>query len=116
MQTRLTSLHLLHFFIAIILFVCLLRMPFWYYNLVTILTTVGMVMFLIDRVRRSGWSDLRVYFYAATAILMNPIARPSLGRRGWNAVDIVAGSILVLIVILDLTKANMNQKKTKNVG
>ncbi len=111
MRTSLTPLSLLHIFIAIILFVCLLRMPYWYYSVVTILTTVGMVIFLFDRVRKSGWTDLRVYFYAVTAVLLNPIARPSLGRRGWNTIDIVVGSILVLIVLIDATKSAAKQRE-----
>jgi hypothetical protein len=86
-------------------------MPYWYYNVVTVLSTVGMGIALFDRVRRTGWTDLRVYFYAASAILLNPVERPRLGRHGWNIVDVVIGSILVLIVIIDLGRLKAEQRE-----
>lgn len=78
---------------AIALLACLLDMPYGYYQLVRF---VGMVFFgslaynhLEDE--NKGW----FVFWLASAILINPIFKISLGREIWNVVDVTWAVVLV---------------------
>ena len=72
--------------IAVALLLCLLPLPYGYYELVRL---GGMVCFAVLAYRsyqqkREGWTVA----YAALALLFQPFFKIALGRDVWNVVDI----------------------------
>ncbi len=85
----------LYLIISVLLFLCLLPMPYGYYTLVRF---VAMVAFgvLAYNYNMQNKGTLTVTF-ASLAILFQPFFKIALGRMMWNIVD-VAVAVLLLIL------------------
>lgn len=82
--------------LALLLFLCLLNMPYGYYQFVRLAALVGFV-FLALNADKKGNSNGKI-IYICLALLFQPILKISLGRDIWNIIDVVVG--LGLIVFL----------------
>ncbi|MFN5003950.1 MAG: DUF6804 family protein [Bacteroidota bacterium] len=79
--------------VAILLFVCLLEMPYGYYQFVRLIATIA---FLFFAVKSNGRKDEFFFpIYCAFAILFQPFFKISLTRELWNIADMIIGAILV---------------------
>ncbi|MBO9639140.1 MAG: hypothetical protein J7576_13290 [Siphonobacter aquaeclarae] len=80
--------------LAVILLVCLLRMPYEYYRFVRLAATIGFLSlaYLVGRKGRS-WE---VIVYVALAVLFQPFEKILLGRTWWNIVDVVVALGLLI--------------------
>ncbi len=87
---------LLKFGLAIILLVCLLDMPYGYYQLVRYLSLIGFGILAFEAYHRESQSELIVY--VALAILFQPLLKISLGRTLWNIVDVIVAIGLILSI------------------
>lgn len=79
--------------IAVALLLCLLPLPYGYYELVRL---GGMVCFAVLAYRsyqqkQEGWTVA----YAALAILFQPFFKIALGRGVWNVVDVDIACLLL---------------------
>lgn len=109
-QTNIIDKSYLKYFkiaLAILLLLCLADMPYGYYQLVRF---IGMVIFGIltysekDN-QKKGW----FVFWLASAILINPIIKISLGRSIWNIVDILWS--ITLFISIKVNRGLVNGKR-----
>ncbi len=72
--------------LALLMLGCLAKMPYEYFRVVRFLGMVGFA-FLAFRERERGNEGL-FWFWIASAVLINPIFKISLGRTLWNMIDV----------------------------
>lgn len=89
--------------LSIILLLCLLNMPYGFYQLVRFLALVGFSYLAIDAYRKEKMTE--VFIFIALAILFQPIFKIALGRTIWNVVDVLV-AIGLLISIFSATNKN----------
>ena len=94
---------LIKIILAILFFLCLLDMPYGFYELVRFLALVG---FVVLAFKANGQDDkTAVIIYIGLAILFQPLFKIALGRTIWNVVDVVVGvGLLVSLMKFKLTK------------
>jgi hypothetical protein len=85
----------LYIILALILFACLLPLPYGFYCLVRFVAMVGfsLITFNYYSCKKEG---LMITF-AALALLFQPFFKIALGRTVWNIVDILVGVYLLLL-------------------
>ncbi len=84
--------------LAILFLICLLNMPYGYFQLVRYLGMVGFGILAYKQYQKNlGWFIM----WLASAILINPIIKISLGRLIWNIVDVIWAVILLLSIFLE---------------
>lgn len=90
--------------IAILLSVCLLKMPYGYFQFIRFL---GMAVFIWLAYVDSQKSDkILLIIWVVSALLINPFIKVALGRTIWNVVDIVWAIILVASIWVDKKTAS----------
>lgn len=84
--------------LALMLFACLLDMPYGYYQLVRF-TAMGVFGYLalISFTRQERTAG---YVYIMLALLLQPFFKIALGRELWNVVDVVVGVGLVATLFI----------------
>ena len=87
---------------AVAMIICLLPMPYGYYQMVRLGSAVGF-SYLAFNLKTEERNKLWVYI--GLAVLFQPIIKITLGRTLWNIVDLVVGIGLILNVIRDGNKA-----------
>lgn len=80
--------------LAILFFVCLLDMPYGYYQFVRFAGLVGFVI-LAYQANLQG-RQTETIIYSALALLFQPFFKIALGRQIWNIVDVVIGLGLLI--------------------
>ena len=88
--------------LAVLLFGCLLDMPYGYYQLVRFLGLVGFGILAYQAVQENKQMEMVVY--GALALLFQPFIKIALGRELWNVVDVVVG--IGLLISAFKTKKN----------
>lgn len=84
--------------LAILFFLCLLDMPYGFYELVRFLALVGFVALAYEENQNNN--STAVFVYIALALLFQPFFKIALGRELWNVVDvIVAVGLLATLFI-----------------
>lgn len=91
---------LLKIFLIILLFGCLIDLPYGYYQFVRFIALIGFV-YLAYNVNKKGYKN-EAFVYLTLAILFQPFYKIALGRTLWNIVDVLVG--LGLLVSLISTK------------
>lgn len=79
--------------LAGLLFLCLLKMPYGYYQFIRLVSLVVFSVLAIKAVDNKN--TLGVVFYAGLAILFQPLIKIPLGRELWNLIDVIVGIILI---------------------
>lgn len=80
--------------LAVLFFLCLLDMPYGYYQFVRFAGLVGFA-FLAYQANQQG-SQTEMIVYGALALLFQPFFKIALGRELWNIVDVIVGIGLIL--------------------
>ena len=75
--------------LAIALFVCLLDMPYGYYQLVRLFAFGTFAYLGFTGLEKANSTTVFIYF--GLAILFQPFYKFALGRELWNIVDVVVG-------------------------
>ena len=88
--------------LAILLFLCLLDMPYGFYEFVRFVALIGFAI-LAYQVLQEG-RQTEVIIYAVLAILFQPFFKIALGRDLWNVVDVLVGVCLVVSVFMQPKK------------
>lgn len=82
--------------LAILLLLCLVKMPYGYYTLVRFVAFVGFGILSFVTYQKHNEVGIEVLLYIALALLFQPFAKVALGRTLWNIVDAVVGVGLLL--------------------
>lgn len=75
--------------LALLLFLCLLPMPYGYFQFVRFAAMVGFGYLAIQS--KSENNDQGFWIYGALALLFQPFFKIALGREIWNIVDVIVG-------------------------
>ncbi len=90
--------------LAILFFLCLLDMPFGFYQIVRFVALVGFVL-LAYQANKDG-NKKEMIIYIGLALLFQPFIKIALGREIWNIVDMIVG--IGLIITLFVAKKENN--------
>ena len=84
--------------LAVLFFVCLLEVPYGYFQLVRFIALVGFAILAYQANQQGRETEMIVY--AGLALLFQPFFKIALGRQMWNIVDVVVGIALILSIFL----------------
>lgn len=84
--------------LAVFLFLCLLNMPYGFYELTRFISLVGFGILAYQNYRKE--KQVEMIFYGALALLFQPFFKISLGRELWNAIDVIVGSGLIISMFI----------------
>ena len=90
---------LIKIILALLLLLCLLNMPFGFYQLVRFTATVGFAYLAYSANEQNKKNEL--FIYIALALLFQPFFKIVLGRTIWNILDVIVSTGLVISVIKD---------------
>src|SRR5574344_945063 len=90
--------------LAILFFLCLLDMPYGYYQFVRFIAMVGFAILAYFTSNKENKVEMIIYI--ALALLFQPFFKIALGRTLWNIVDVTVGIGLVISIFI-------NQQKTE---
>lgn len=83
--------------LAILLLICLFKMPYGFYQLMRFVAFIGF-SYLAYRANKLK-SEIDFIIYLAIAILIQPFFKIALGRLTWNVVDIVVAAFLFISIL-----------------
>lgn len=89
--------------LAVLFFLCLLKMPYGYYQLVRFLALVGFA--ILAYIANQEGNGIATTIFVALALLFQPFFKLALGRELWNIVDVVVGLGLLISLVLPLNRA-----------
>jgi hypothetical protein len=89
---------LIKIILAFLLLLCLMDMPYGYYQLVRFCSFLGFA-FLSYNANQKGNQNVMI-IYAGLAILFQPFLKIALGRELWNFVDIMVGVGLLVSLLI----------------
>ena len=94
---------ILKLFLAILLILCLLKLPYGYYQLVRFGSFFGF-LFLSYKANLSKNEKLMILFIAL-ALLFQPFFKIALGRTIWNIVDVLVAVFLLGSIFVTAKKS-----------
>lgn len=95
--------------LAVLLLLCLLDMPYWYYQFVRLAAFAG-----FGFLAYSAYNDKKqteAIIYAGLALLFQPFVKIALGRDGWNLVDLAAGAGLIISAAVEYRRGKTAEIK-----
>ncbi|MBL7879903.1 MULTISPECIES: DUF6804 family protein [Elizabethkingia] len=75
--------------LAVLMFGCLLDMPYGYYQLVRFIALISFAVLAYQASQQSRQTEM--FIYGALALLFQPFVKIALGRELWNIVDVIVG-------------------------
>ena len=82
----------------ILLLVCLLDMPYGYYQFVRFIGMIGFGLLAFENYQKNQtWFVI----WISSVLLINPFFKIALGRDIWNIVDVIWAVLLVVSIILN---------------
>lgn len=102
---------ILKLIIAVLLFVCLLDMPYGYYQFIRFFACIGFA-YLAYKSNEQSNKTVTITF-VILAILFQPFIKISLGRELWNIVDVIVGAVLLLSIFVNFNKIIDNKANEK---
>jgi uncharacterized membrane protein YccC len=94
--------------LAVMLFICLLDMPYGYYQFVRVAATLVFVLLAIQSYNLN--LNAMVLIYMVLAILFQPFEKIALGREIWNVLDVIVGIGLLLSLGSDASSLNKDKE------
>lgn len=82
--------------LAVLLFACLLDMPYGFFQLVRFVALVAFGVLAYQAHQQGKQTEMIVF--GALALLFQPFFKISLGRELWNIVDVIVGIGLLISV------------------
>lgn len=83
--------------LAVLMFGCLLDMPYGYYQLVRFIALIGFGVLAYQANQQSRQTEM--FIYGALALLFQPFFKIALGRELWNIVDVIVGAGLLVSLV-----------------
>jgi hypothetical protein len=89
--------------LAILLFLCLLDMPYGFYQFVRFVALIGFGILAYKANEDNKPTEMIIY--GGIALLFQPFFKIALGREMWNIVDVVVGIGLIGSLFMNRTKS-----------
>lgn len=89
--------------LSILLFLCLLDMPYGFYQFVRFVALIGFGVLTYKANEQERQTEMIIY--GALALLFQPFFKIALGREMWNIVDVIVGIGLIGSLIMNRTKS-----------
>ena len=83
--------------LSVLFLICLLKMPYGFYELVRIVSLIGFSLLAYHSYNQKN-NNLTI-IYIGLAILFQPIFKIALGRTLWNITDIIVAIFLILTIV-----------------
>ena len=80
--------------LALLLFLCLTKMPYGYYQMVRFLSFVGFGLLAYLSYKEEQMTEAVVL--VVLSLLFQPFSKVDLGRTLWNIVDVIVGMGLII--------------------
>lgn len=84
--------------LAILFFLCLLNMPYGFYQLVRFAALIGFTLLAYQGYQQGKQTEMIVFI--GLAILFQPLLKISLGRDIWNLVDVIVALGLIVSIFI----------------
>ena len=88
--------------ITIMLFGCLLPMPYGYYQFARLVFVSGFAYLAYDEYNKKR--NVLVVLYILLALLLQPFEKVHFTREVWNIIDVVIAAILLSLLVYDFVK------------
>ena len=95
---------LIKLILSILLLLCLLHLPYGYYELVRFAGMVGFALLAWFSFQQKN--NTATIIYIALAILFQPLIKIALGRTIWNIVDVIVSLGLIISIFIHLQQKN----------
>lgn len=92
--------------LASLMFLCLLDMPYGFYQLVRFMALVGFGILAFRANEKNNNTELMIY--GALALLFQPFIKIALGREIWNIIDLIVGIGLITSLFIYRSKKHLN--------
>lgn len=89
--------------LAVLLFLCLLNMPYGFYQFVRFVALIGFGI-LAYKANEDG-KQTEMIIYGGLALLFQPFFKIALGRAMWNFIDVIVGIGLIGSLFMKGTKS-----------
>jgi hypothetical protein len=89
--------------LAILFFLCLLDMPYGYYQFVRFVALIGFVILAYKANEQNR--NIEMIIYGVLGLLFQPFFKIALGREIWNIVDLIVGIGLIASLFMNRTKS-----------
>ena len=89
--------------LVIVLFLCLLNMPYGFYQLVRFMALIGFGILAYKANEQNKNTEMIIY--GGHALLFQPFFKIVLGREMWNIVDVIVGIGLITSLIMNRRKS-----------
>jgi multisubunit Na+/H+ antiporter MnhB subunit len=89
--------------LAIALFLCLLDMPYGFYQFVRFVAVIGFAILAYKANTENKNTEMIIY--GGLALLFQPFFKIALGREIWNIVDVIVGIGLIASLFMNRTKS-----------
>ena len=89
--------------LVIVLFLCLLNMPYGFYQLVRFMALIGFGILAYKANEQNKNTEMIIY--GGLALLFQPFFKIVLGREMWNIVDVIVGVGLITSLIMNRRKS-----------
>jgi hypothetical protein len=96
--------------LVILLFLCLAKMPYAYYELLRLIAIVGFGVLAYQAHLQK--LKLEMIIFIALALLFQPFFKLALGKELWNIVDVIVGVYLIWSIFIK----SKNQIEKANIG
>jgi hypothetical protein len=94
--------NLIKIVLAILLFLCLFKMPYGYYQIVRFVAMIGFAYLAYSANEQNNKNE--IFIYIALAILFQPFAKIAFGRQIWNFIDVIIGIGLLASIFTNKNK------------
>ncbi len=85
--------------LSILCFLCLLKMPYGFYELVRFVALVGFAILAYQANKEE--KQIEMIIYIGLVLLFQPFFKIALGREIWNIVDVVVGISLITSLFIN---------------
>lgn len=103
LQMKLSLQAIIKVILAALLFLCLLDMPYGFYQLVRFAALIGFGILAFKANEQN--KNTEMFIYGGLALLFQPFFKIALGRDIWNIVDIIVGIGLIGSFIMNRKKS-----------
>jgi hypothetical protein len=84
--------------LAILFFLCLVDMPYGFYQFVRFVGLIGFAVLAYQANQQGRQTEMIIY--SGLALLFQPFFKIALGRQMWNIVDVVVGIGLLISIFM----------------
>ena len=89
---------LIKIILALLFFLCLLDLPYGYFQLVRFAALIGFAVIAYNSNEKGN--NIEVIIYVSLAILFQPLFKIPLGRQLWNVIDVIVGLGLIVSIFI----------------